>query len=52
MNKEQFWKDLKSGAFALMIKESSKGKYLLSPKEVFNIMTIQMHSKFIKKVYC
>jgi len=38
MNKKQFWDDLKSGVFASMIKESSKGNHLYSPKDVYHVM--------------
>ena len=38
MKKEQFWKALKSGEFASMIAESSKGQALLSAQEVYNVM--------------
>ena len=34
----QFWNDLKSGHFASMVKESSKGRALGGPEEVYNIM--------------
>lgn len=34
----QFWNDLKSGHFASMVKESSKGQALSNSKEVYNIM--------------
>ncbi len=53
MNKEQFWNDLKSGVFSSMVKESSKGKYLLSPKEVFHIMKpIFAEKDDIESLYC
>lgn len=38
MEKKQFWKDLKSGHFASMVRESSKGRSLSSSSEVFNVM--------------
>ena len=34
----QFWNDLKSGHFASMVKESSKGQALSNSQEVYNIM--------------
>ena len=37
-NHKKFWKDLKSGRFASMVKESSKGEALLSSMDVFNVM--------------
>lgn len=33
-----FWRDLKSGRFASMIKESAKGKSLMRSSDVFNVM--------------
>lgn len=39
MNEEsKFWDDLKSGRFASMIQESSKGKKIAGAGEVYNIM--------------
>uniref|UniRef100_A0A6M3IM43 Putative DNA repair protein n=1 Tax=viral metagenome TaxID=1070528 RepID=A0A6M3IM43_9ZZZZ len=35
---KKFWKDLESGKFALMVKESSRGQKLQSSKQVYNIM--------------
>lgn len=37
-NSDQFWKELKSGKFASMVKESSKGKKIINPEEVYNII--------------
>ncbi len=34
----QFWKDLKSGHFASMVKETSKGQHISNSAEVYNIM--------------
>ena len=34
----QFWEDLKSGRFASMVKESSKGKRLSNSQEVYNVL--------------
>jgi DNA repair protein RadC len=34
----QFWEDLKSGRFASMVKESSKGKCLSNSQEVYNVL--------------
>ena len=34
----QFWKDLKSGHFVLMVKESAKGKRLSNSQEVYNVL--------------
>ena len=38
MQKEQFWAALKSGQFACMVKESSKGKSLLASRDVYHVM--------------
>ena len=38
MNKELFWKDLKSGKFVSMVKESSRGKELISSIHVYNVL--------------
>lgn len=35
---EQFWQDLKSGKFASMVRESSKGQSVSNPAEVYNIL--------------
>ncbi|MDA3788840.1 MAG: DNA repair protein RadC [Desulfobacula sp.] len=35
---KQFWKDVKSGKFASMIKESSEGLKIANAEEVYNIM--------------
>jgi DNA repair protein RadC len=34
----QFWKDLKSGRFASMVKESSRGRSVHNAREVYHIM--------------
>lgn len=34
----KFWRDLKNGKFVNMVKESSKGKQINSPRDVFNVM--------------
>ena len=53
MNKKQFWKNLKSGVFASMVKESSVGKFILSPEEVYNVMKpIFAEKDDIERVYC
>lgn len=38
LDEDTFWNDLKSGKFASMVKESSKGKALTTSKEVYNIL--------------
>ena len=53
MNKKQFWDDLKSGVFASMIKESSKGNHLYSPKDVYHVMKpIFAETDDIERLYC
>ena len=53
MDKEQFWDDLKTGVFASMIKESSKGKHLYSPKDVYHVMKpIFAEKDDIERMYC
>ena len=36
--KQRFWEDLRSGKFLSMVKESSKGQFLSSSLEAFNIL--------------
>jgi DNA repair protein RadC len=53
MEKNQFWDALKSGEFASMVKESSKGKTLFSPKDVFNVMKpIFAEKDDVESMYC
>jgi len=53
MNKKQFWNDLKSGEFVSMVKESSVGKFILFPGEVYNVMKpIFAKKDDIERVYC
>ena len=48
-----FWHDLKSGRFASMIKESSKGNAVSNAREGFNIMKPFYASQDdIEKMYC
>jgi DNA repair protein RadC len=48
-----FWEDLKSGHFASMIKESSKGNSVSSCEEVCNIMKpIFARHDDVEKMYC
>lgn len=48
-----FWEDLKSGRFASMIKESSKGNVLANGMEVCNIMKpIFARHDDVEKMYC
>lgn len=34
----RFWRDLKNGKFVAMVKESSKGKQINNPQDVYNVM--------------
>jgi DNA repair protein RadC len=53
MEKKQFWDALKSGEFASMVKESSKGKCLLASREVYNVMKpIFAEKDDIERMYC
>ena len=53
MEKKQFWDAVKSGEFASMVKESSKGKYIYSPKDVCHVMKpIFSEKDDIERVYC
>ena len=53
MEKKQFWSALKSGEFASMVKESSKGKCLLASEEVYNVMKpIFAEKDDIERMYC
>ncbi len=53
MNKEQFWNELKSGAFSSMVRESSKGMRLLSPEGVYHVMKpIFAERDDIERLYC
>jgi len=53
MDKKQFWDDLKSGVFASMIEESSKGKHLYTPKEVYHVMKpIFAEKDDVERMYC
>jgi len=50
---KSFWEDLKSGKFASMIKESSKGNAVSNAQEGFNIMKPFYASQDdIEKMYC
>lgn len=53
MEKEQFWAALKSGEFASMVKESSKGKCLLDPKGVYHVMKpVFAETDDTERMYC
>jgi DNA repair protein RadC len=52
-SERSFWKDLKSGRFASMIKESSKGNAVSNAREGFNIMKpFYAGQDDIEKMYC
>lgn len=38
MEKTQFWEDLKTGKFVTMVKESSRGQFLGSSTEAYNVL--------------
>ncbi len=53
MEKKQFWKALKSGQFASMIGESSKGQSILSALEVYNVMKpLFAEADDVERMYC
>jgi DNA repair protein RadC len=48
-----FWKDLKSGHFASMVKETSQGQMLSNSREVYNVMKpLFAETDDVEKVYC
>ncbi len=52
-SEKSFWEDLKSGKFASMIKESSKGNAVSNAHEGFNIMKpFYAGQDDIEKMYC
>jgi len=52
-NEKSFWQHLKSGKFARMVKEESKGRELSSPHEVFNIVKpIFAEKDDVERLYC
>ena len=38
MQKDKFWEDLKSGMFASMVRETSKGQILSNSREVYHVL--------------
>jgi len=49
----KFWRDLKSGKFASMVKESSKGKQINNPEDVFNVMKPLFAAEDdVETIYC
>ena len=52
-NSKTFWKDLKSGKFLSMVKESSQGQTLSNPQEVYNVMKpLFVENDDVETVYC
>jgi DNA repair protein RadC len=48
-----FWKDLKSGHFASMVKETAQGQMLSNSREVYNVMKpLFAETDDVEKVYC
>ena len=53
INKHTFWKDLKSGKFARMVREEARGRELDGPDDVFNIIKPVFAEKDdVEKLYC
>jgi DNA repair protein RadC len=52
-NSKTFWKDLKSGHFASMVKETSQGKMLSNSREVYHVMKpLFAETDDVESVYC
>jgi DNA repair protein RadC len=52
-NEKTFWQHLKSGRFARMVKEESKGRQLSNSVEVFNILKpIFAENDDVERLYC
>jgi len=52
-NEKSFWEHLRSGRFAKMVKEASRGQELSSPHEVFNILKpIFAENDDVERLYC
>ena len=52
-NEKSFWEKLKSGRFARMVKEESRGQELSGAHEVFNIIKpLFAENNDVEKVYC
>ena len=53
INKHTFWEDLKSGKFAMMVREEARGQELNGPHEVFNIIKpVFAENDDVEKLYC
>jgi DNA repair protein RadC len=52
-NEKSFWQNLRSGRFARMVKEESRGRELSGPHEVFNILKpIFAENDDVERLYC
>jgi DNA repair protein RadC len=52
-NSTTFWKDLKSGHFVSMVKETSQGQTLSNSREVYNVMKpLFAENDDVESVYC
>ena len=52
-NENKFWEDLKSGRFARMVREETRGQALNDPREVFNIIKPMIaKNDDVEKLYC
>ena len=52
-NSKMFWKNLKSGHFASMVKETSQGQMLSNSQEVYNVMKpLFSENDDVESVYC
>ena len=52
-NSTTFWKDLKSGHFVSMVKETSQGQILSNSQEVYNVMKpLFAENDDVETVYC
>lgn len=50
---QTFWEDLKSGRFALMVKETSKGQSVSNSREIYNIMKPMFaENDDVETIYC
>ncbi|MBW1693087.1 MAG: JAB domain-containing protein [Deltaproteobacteria bacterium] len=53
LHTETFWEDLRSGRFASMVKESSKGQSVSNSREVYNIMKPMFaENDDVETIYC
>jgi len=53
LQKEIFWDELKSGRFASMVKEASKGQSLSNSHEVYNVMKPMFaENDDVEEIYC